>query len=82
MPTAKGIIITILGAISQAGVVDISLKTPQAMSASKKRKANDHKSDDGKWSGWNKNRAFSRLSIERDGCARYERYEGTLFGNG
>jgi transposase len=41
VPTAKGVTITILGAISQAGVIDISLKKPQAVSASKKRKAND-----------------------------------------
>jgi hypothetical protein len=39
--TAKGITITILGAISQAGVIDISLRKPQAVSISKKRKAND-----------------------------------------
>jgi hypothetical protein len=25
---------------------------------------------------------FSCLHIERDGCARYERYEGTLYGDG
>jgi transposase len=43
VPTAKGITITILGAISQAGVIDISLKKPQAVSMSKKRKANDTK---------------------------------------
>jgi hypothetical protein len=43
VPTAKGITITILGAISQAGVIDISLKKPQAVSISKKRKANDAK---------------------------------------
>ena len=43
VPTAKGITITILGAISQAGVIDISLKKPQAVSMSKKRKANDIK---------------------------------------
>ena len=41
IPTAKGVTITILGAISQAGVIDISLKKPQAVSISKKRKAND-----------------------------------------
>jgi hypothetical protein len=39
--TAKGITITILGAMSQASVIDISLKQPQAVSMSKKRKAND-----------------------------------------
>jgi transposase len=43
VPTTKGITITILVAISQAGVIDISLKKPQAVSASKKRKANDAK---------------------------------------
>jgi hypothetical protein len=43
VPTAKVITITILGAISQAGVIDISLKKPQAVSISKKRKANDAK---------------------------------------
>ena len=41
VPTAKGVTITILGAMSQAGVIDISLKKPQAVSVSKKRKAND-----------------------------------------
>jgi hypothetical protein len=41
VPTAKGIIITILGAISQTRVIDISLRKPQALSISKKRKAND-----------------------------------------
>jgi hypothetical protein len=43
VPTAKGIAITILGAISQAGAIDISLKKPQAVSISKKRKSNDAK---------------------------------------
>jgi hypothetical protein len=43
VPTAKGITITILGAISQAGAIDISLKKPQAVSISKKRKANEAK---------------------------------------
>ena|ERR1700722_3261039 len=41
LPTAKGITITTLGFISQAGVIDISLKKPQAVSTFKKRKAND-----------------------------------------
>jgi hypothetical protein len=41
VPTTKGISITILGAISQAGVIDISLKKPQAVAISKKRKTND-----------------------------------------
>jgi hypothetical protein len=41
VPTAKGITIIILGAISQAGVIDISLRKP--VSTSKKRKANDEK---------------------------------------
>jgi DDE superfamily endonuclease len=43
VPTAKGITITILGAISQAGVIDISLKKPQAVAISKKSKENDAK---------------------------------------
>ena len=38
IPTAKGVTITILGAISDAGVIDISLRKPQAVSTSKKRK--------------------------------------------
>ena len=41
IPTSKGVTITILGALSQAGVIDISLRKPQAVSVSKKRKAND-----------------------------------------
>jgi hypothetical protein len=41
VPTAEGITITILRAISQAGVINIFLKKPQAVSISKKRKAND-----------------------------------------
>jgi hypothetical protein len=36
VPTAKGITITILGAISQAGVIDISLKKPQAVAISRR----------------------------------------------
>jgi hypothetical protein len=38
VPTAKGITITILGTISQAGVIDISLKKPQAVAISKRSK--------------------------------------------
>ena len=41
VPTAKGITITILGAILHSGVIDISSKKPQAVSISKKRKAYD-----------------------------------------
>lgn len=41
MPTTNVIAITILGTIPQAGLIDISLKKPQAMSVSKKRKGND-----------------------------------------
>ena len=41
IPTARDVTITILGAISDAGVIDISLKKPQAVSISKKRKTND-----------------------------------------
>src|ERR1700731_4176229 len=41
VPTAKGITITILGAISHAEETDIFLKKPQAVSISKNRKAND-----------------------------------------
>jgi hypothetical protein len=37
VPTARGITITILGAISQTGVIDISLGKPQAAATSKKR---------------------------------------------
>src|SRR6202051_5022312 len=42
VPTAKGITITILEAISQAGVIDICLKKP-AVSIFNKRKTNDSK---------------------------------------
>ena len=38
IPTAKGVTITIIGTISDAGVIDISLRKPQAVSTSKKRK--------------------------------------------
>ena len=41
VPTARGVTITILGAISEAGVIDISLKKPQAVAMSKKRKGDD-----------------------------------------
>ena len=41
VPTAKGINIAIMGAISQVEVIDISLKEPQTLSKFKKRKAND-----------------------------------------
>ena len=40
IPTAKGITIIVLGAISQAGIIDVSLKKPQAVSVSKKRQFN------------------------------------------
>ena len=40
MPTGRGVTVSTLGAISKAGVIDISLKKPQAASTSKKRKAN------------------------------------------
>ena len=40
VPTGRGVTVSILGAISEAGVIDISLKKPQAASTSKKRKAN------------------------------------------
>jgi hypothetical protein len=43
VPTAKGITITILGTISQAGVIDISLKKSQAVAISKSNKENDAK---------------------------------------
>jgi hypothetical protein len=39
--TAKDITIAIFGAISQAVVIDISLRKPQAVSVSKKRQVND-----------------------------------------
>lgn len=38
IPTGKGVTFTISGAISQAGIIDISVKKPEAVSA-KKRKA-------------------------------------------
>jgi hypothetical protein len=38
VPTAKGITIAILGAISQAALIDISLKKPQAVAIAKKSK--------------------------------------------
>jgi hypothetical protein len=38
IPTAKGVTITILGAISDARVIDISLRKPQAVSTSKKER--------------------------------------------
>ena|ERR1700731_2855322 len=69
IPTSKGVTITILGVISQAGVIDISLRKPQAVSVSKKRKANDTTATVVKWSGGNKDRAFSYLYIQCDGCA-------------
>jgi hypothetical protein len=42
-PTAKGITITIVGAISQACMINIFLKKPQAVSRLKNKKANDAK---------------------------------------
>jgi len=41
VPTARGVTIAILSAISEAGVIDISLKKPQAVAMSKKRKVDD-----------------------------------------
>jgi transposase len=40
IPTGRGVTVSILGAISDAGVIDISLKKPQAAAMSKKRKGN------------------------------------------
>ena len=40
VPTGRGVTVSILGAISEAGVIYVSLRKPQAVSASKKRKAN------------------------------------------
>ena len=40
VPTGRGVTVSILGAISEAGVIDISLKKPQAATAVKKRKGN------------------------------------------
>jgi hypothetical protein len=40
VPTGRGVTASILGAISQAGVIDIPLRKPQTASTSKKRKAN------------------------------------------
>src|SRR6202035_3263623 len=45
IPTTKGVTITILGSISDAGVIDISLIKPQAVSASKKRKVSSKSVD-------------------------------------
>jgi hypothetical protein len=41
IPTVKGKSVTILGAISQARVIDVSLKKAQALSVTKKRKVNN-----------------------------------------
>jgi hypothetical protein len=40
VPTGRGVNVSILGAISEAGDIDISLKKPQAATAVKKRTAN------------------------------------------
>src|SRR3984893_3855882 len=40
VPTGRGVTVSILGAISEAGVADISLKKPQAATVVKKRKGN------------------------------------------
>jgi hypothetical protein len=40
VPTGRGVTASILGAISQARVIDIPLRKPQTVSTSKKRKAN------------------------------------------
>ncbi|KAJ1727560.1 hypothetical protein LPJ61_004508 [Coemansia biformis] len=40
VPTARGISVTILGAISSAGIIDVLLRKPEAVSAAKKQKAN------------------------------------------
>ena len=38
VPTRRGVTVSILGAISEAGVIDISLKKPQTATVVKKRK--------------------------------------------
>src|ERR1700730_9388499 len=40
VPTGRGVTVSILGAIAEAGVIDISLKKPQAATVVKKRKGN------------------------------------------
>ena len=40
VPTGRGVTVSILGSITDAGVIDISLKQPQAAAMSKKRKGN------------------------------------------
>jgi hypothetical protein len=43
VPTGRGVTVTILGAISEARVIDISLKKAQAVAMSKKRKEDSSK---------------------------------------
>jgi hypothetical protein len=43
VPTGRGVTVTILGAISEARVIDICLKKAQAVAMSKKRKENGSK---------------------------------------
>ena len=68
VPSGKGASISILGAISEAGVIDISLKMPQAVSTSKKRKAIEVSFNMGKGPNWNANTALSGVLFQRDGC--------------
>jgi hypothetical protein len=69
VPTAKGITIAILGAISQAALIDISLKEPQAVAIAKKSKENDAKVMVLSGRLGNKKRAFSRLYLKCNGYA-------------
>jgi hypothetical protein len=54
VPTAKGIPITILGDISQAEMIDITLSKPQAVQYQRQMTQGDGR----KWSSWNKAEHF------------------------
>jgi len=69
VPTGRGVTVSILGAISEAGVIDISLKKPQAATAVKKRTANGKVvSKCSKRPSWNKSRTLSSILVQRHGC--------------
>ena len=58
----------ILGVISQAGFIDMSLKKPQAVSAFKKRKANDTTATVISSGVGIRSETFSGIFIQCDGC--------------
>jgi hypothetical protein len=67
VPTARGVTVSILGAISEACVIDISLKKPQDAPVAKKEENKLESCDGDKQKSWNKNRTLPSMFVQRYG---------------